>query len=241
MDLKLFVPETDSAKVYQARDRRIELKFLVTPEVSRQVRNWAREEMDPDPHCTPAIGDSYAINTLYLDTPSLDIFHKTRSGGTTKYRLRRYAAESVIWLETKSKRNNVVQKSRTSIPASQLAWLQQSLPTVENWPGDWFRKRIQQRGLKPSALVHYQRFARVAPNQNQTIRLTIDNRLAGQKSNHWNIPAQPTDRSELCLGGEIIELKFHDILPPLFKRLLLEIPLISTGFSKYRTAVSADL
>lgn len=241
MDLKLFVPESDPVQVYQARDRRIELKFLLTPEVSRQVRNWAREQMDSDPHCTTVIGDSYAINTLYLDTPALDIYRKTRLGGTTKYRLRRYAAEPVLWLETKSKRNSIVQKSRTSIPAAQLPLLQQSEATDDLWPGDWFRQSIQKRGLHPSALVHYQRFARVARHQNQYIRLTIDNQLAGQKCSRWEIPDQPSDRSDLYLGGEIMELKFHDILPPLFKRLLLEIPLISTGFSKYRTAVASDL
>lgn len=241
MDLKLFVPESDPVNVYQARDRRIELKFLIPPEVSRQVRNWAREQMDADPHCTAVIGESYAINTLYLDTPALDIFHKTRLGETTKYRLRRYAAEPIIWLETKSKRKNVVQKSRTSIPAAQLPWLQQHDLTANTWSGDWFRKQIHQRGLQPSALVHYQRYARVARHQDQTIRLTIDNRLAGQKSSRWEIPDQPSDRSEVCLVGEILELKFHDVLPPLFKRLLLEIPLISTGFSKYRTAVSSEI
>lgn len=241
MDLKLFLPDSDSENVYHARDQRTELKFILTPELRDQVTSWAKNYMQPDPHCTTARGDSYEINTLYLDTAAQDMFHKTSPLGNTKFRLRRYAAEQTIWLESKHKQNSFVQKNRSAIPLAQLHCVKHPLSAGTHWPGEWFRNRVLQYELQPSALVHYQRFARVSRYQNQTIRLTIDSQIAGQKTSNWEIPPFSDAPLQLLPDVEILELKFHHSLPPLFKRLLLEIPLISTGISKYRTTLSSEI
>ncbi|MCA9007618.1 MAG: polyphosphate polymerase domain-containing protein [Planctomycetaceae bacterium] len=241
MDLKLFLPDSDTENVYHARDERIELKFILTPELKDQVASWAKQYMRPDPHCTATRGDSYEINTLYLDTAAQDIFHKTPPLGNTKYRLRRYAAEQTVWLESKFKQNNLVQKNRSAIPLAQLHCVKHPLSAGDHWPGEWFRNRVFQYDLQPSALVHYQRFARTSCYQDQIIRLTIDSKITGQQTSNWEIPPGCDASPSLLPDEQVLELKFHHTLPPLFKRLLLDIPLISTGFSKYRTALSSEI
>ncbi|QDT41723.1 VTC domain protein [Gimesia alba] len=240
MDLNHVVPESDTVRVYQARDRRVELKFILPKALSNSVRNWAKERMDPDPHCQTFPSDSYEIHTLYLDTSSLDIYRKTGVAGLTKHRLRCYGNESNIWVETKRKKNNIVLKKRSTISAEELEFIHQPHSAESLWTGAWFQQRVLQKNLQPTALVHYQRFAQTARHQNRTIRLTIDSQLTGCRSSLWEVPNRAPRWTSLSPEIEILELKFHNVLPPLFKKLLLEFPILSTGFSKYRTVMAAS-
>ena len=107
----------DVLAVQPRSDRRIELKFLIDPELADRLREWARDHLDIDPHTerSGANRDSYRISTLYLDTAELDLFHRCGEVGISKHRVRRYGEGSEIWLETKRKRKVVVKKRRVAI------------------------------------------------------------------------------------------------------------------------------
>ena len=70
----------------------------------------------------------------------------------------------------------------------------------------------------------------------QAVRLTIDENLVGVPARGWE--AQPLQEGlDLLPGRGLLELKFHDSMPELFRRLLPELPLQAARVSKYRRCV----
>ncbi|MEM0927334.1 MAG: polyphosphate polymerase domain-containing protein [Planctomycetota bacterium] len=223
---------------------RIELKFRLEPGLSKTVRDWAKDHLERDPNCHPDSGDTYAINTLYFDTADRDIFHQTKRIGMAKHRVRRYAGEQTVWLETKRKKNVVVRKKRTAVSDSD--YLARSTNEADDaWRGDWFLDRVSCRGLEPAIQISYQRFARVATIDGRPMRLTIDSEInAGEVDavNPWTVTSPSTlRRNGVRIGREfdVLELKFHGTLPPLFKKFLQTFVVPMTSFSKYRTSMDA--
>ncbi len=236
----------------QPTDTRIELKYLIGADLSAQVRAWAREHLGVDTNCAPDGNDSYYINTLYFDSPELDVFHRTGRVGSTKHRIRRYGREQILWLETKSKKQLVVRKNRTAVPESELlarfvdgVVQEYSADAQGPWCGDWFLDRVVRRNLRPTIQVSYQRFARISIHNGESLRLTIDNRLTASPAEGCKVLAFPGDRADtqtpqVAFGDhEILELKFHNHIPYLFRELLRTFAIPLTGFSKFRTAIEA--
>ncbi len=227
------------------QDKRIELKYLLDAHLAMEVRRWAREHLGVDAHCNPLLGDSYEVNTLYLDSPELDLYYRTPEIGRTKHRIRRYSDEATLWVETKRKRSNVVNKNRTATSEAELiAHLTETQSAYDNpsngWCGDWFIDRLKERRLQPTVQVHYRRFARTSVLGGECLRLTIDSHLQASRAEGWNVGSS-TDVNR-CLrysatDTEILELKFHNQMPHLFKDLLRAFSIPATKFSKYRTAV----
>ncbi|MCC9642807.1 polyphosphate polymerase domain-containing protein [Rhodopirellula sp. JC740] len=235
------------------KDKRIELKYQLEPCLAADVKQWAREHLAADPHCDS--GDTYDVNTLYLDSPDLDLFHETGVVGKKKYRIRRYGSESKLWLESKRKKKCEVNKTRVVGDETEIRnQLEHRLNTErpcrllsiedsssEEWFGDWFIAKTQLHRLQPTTQVHYQRFARMADASGQNIRLTIDSHLHASPARGWQV-AREDDAHERAhrvqaTEYEILELKFHRYMPHVFKELLRTFPIPVTGFSKYRAAV----
>ncbi len=240
----------------QIHDNRIELKYMLDASLSLEVRAWARVHLGVDAHCNSSdtintadkgdlLSDSYDVNTLYLDTPELDIFHRNSDLGKAKHRIRRYGDEVTWWLETKRKKGNVVNKNRTATSADEVVARLSHLSDQTPWCGDWFATRIIERRLQPTIQVHYRRFARTSTFGSESLRLTIDSHLQASSACGWLV-ASTSDkvnrRQRLnATNVEILELKFHNQMPHLFKELLRTFAIPATGFSKYRTAVALSV
>ena len=225
------------------QDKRIEMKYMLDAKLSADVRQWAREHLGVDQHCSDSISDSYEVNTLYLDTPNFDLFNRTWVVGRSKHRIRRYGDESTLWVESKRKKGNVVRKNRTAASEAEV-FSRLSAPSGETtWCGEWFSQRLYERQLQPAVQVYYRRFARTAVLDGESLRLTIDSHLQGSPACGWSVPSAAN--SDQCfrrldaIDGEILELKFHNQMPHHFKELLRTFAIPATGFSKYRTAVEA--
>ncbi|PHQ33832.1 polyphosphate polymerase domain-containing protein [Rhodopirellula bahusiensis] len=230
-------------------DKRIELKYQLDSSLTLEVKQWAREHLTADPNCES--GDSYDVNSLYLDTPQLDLFHQTGSIGRRKYRVRRYGCESKLWLESKSKKKNEVQKTRcvgsedevmnTLLELERASTRSDSADPTTPALGDWFLKQANKKQLRPTTQIHYRRFARMGSELGQNMRLTIDSQLHASPASGWDVASEEagSDRTQRvkATGLEILELKFHRFMPHRFKELLREFPIPVTGFSKYRAAV----
>lgn len=213
-----------------------ELKFLIDEERAQRIMSWARSHLNPDPHAGGEQGDAYLVNSLYLDTPNLDVFHRSELFRQRKYRLRRYGSESRIWLEVKRKRRGLVRKHRVSIDDHRIT---QHLtePADTEWDGAWFRQRLDELALRPVCQVTYERFARVGTTTSGTMRLTIDSNLNGCLASAWQVPSGPLNEVCLLENHRILELKFQVVMPLLFRRLVEQERLLTTAFSKYRTSV----
>jgi hypothetical protein len=228
-------------------DRRVELKFFLDPATAAAVRDWATERLVPDEFCDPAVPSGYRVTTLYLDTPDWDIYHRRSDIIDGKHRIRRYGAEPVLWLEKKRKSRDVVRKLRCAIAQDEIGELladpRPDAGAIDDggsqaWPGDWFRDCVRQMSLAPAVVVRYQRFARVGDSPRGPVRLTIDSDIRGGAAGDLSVPTICDPGAELLPDGQILELKFTEHLPSVFKELLYEFRIGVTAFSKYRSSVA---
>lgn len=215
-----------------------EVKFLIDESRSQAVREWALRHLQPDPHSSPEFGCGYSVNSLYLDTPEFDVYRRGEGFRQRKYRLRRYGAESSVWLELKRKNDGQVRKRRTLVPDTQLP-SRLLLPADDSWEGRWFQQRLERLRLQPICQVTYQRFACVGLSVNGPLRLTIDSHLNCQPADGWAVPTTPLHSHLLLKHQHILELKFRETLPGSFRGLIEDLRLTVASFSKYRQSVEA--
>lgn len=226
-------PDTPSHRRMQGA---FELKFLVEPSRAAAIREWARRNLDPDPYANPELVDGYGISSVYLDTPQLDIYHRNHLFKLRKYRLRRYGCEPILWLEQKKKRSGRVLKRRFSVDDSRP--VEHLLAhTDQNWEGDWFRRRVSDLRLSPVTAVTYYRTARVGSSAAGPIRLTVDANIRIATADGWQVHSCISDAAQVLPDRQIVELKFREFLPTVFRQLIQEFELLPTTFSKYRESV----
>lgn len=208
-----------------------ELKFLLDRASAAPIEGWARTRLSLDSHGDAALNGAYRITTLYLDTPALDVYHRTRSYGRRKFRIRRYGLMSTLFLERKTKSRDRVAKRRTETPAADLARL--AAPLNGAWPGDWFHQRIATRGLAPAGQISYCRTALVGECHEGPLRLTLDRDIQGVVTSAWSLGGGDDGRP-LLADHVILELKFLRALPLPFKELVRDFRLNPVAISKYR-------
>lgn len=213
-----------------------EIKFLITETQSVAIQEWARVHMLADPHSSVEHGYGYAVNSVYLDTPTFDVFHRADKLRQRKFRLRRYGSEPVIWMELKRKINGRVHKRRTAAVEGDLSSMLLSSDATAG-EGGWFRQQIQELQLRPICQVTYQRFACVGTSSSGPLRLTLDSQLHCQGTDDWTVPAQQLPTGSLLQNQQILELKFHETIPNSFRDLIHDQRLNIATFSKYRQSV----
>ena len=94
------------------RELASEIKFVIPEELAEQISLWASERLKPDPHSAPELVDGYHTTSLYFDTEQFDVFAKRGSYGRSKYRIRRYGTNQVVFLERKLKTRELVSTKR---------------------------------------------------------------------------------------------------------------------------------
>jgi VTC domain len=214
-----------------------ELKFRVAPAQAQDVEAWARQHMALDPHADEALGNAYAIRSIYFDTAELDVFHQRPRYKRRKFRLRRYGTERGVFLERKAKSGDRVAKRRTLICDEELSRLRETT-TEEAWPGVWFHRRVLARRLAPRCVISYERVAHVGMSMEGPIRLTLDRNVHCALTEGYDFHAT-TSSIPLLTHLVILELKFRRAMPALFKGLIQEMGLHPTGVSKYRAGIEA--
>lgn len=214
-----------------------EVKFPVPPDRIASVLDWMREVLRPDPHGTGEHGDSYLVQSVYLDTPEFDVFHKRGSYGRAKFRIRRYGTDPAIFLERKLKRTGIVRKRRVPVVADDLSSLNEKA-NGKAWVGSWFHHRLALRRLRPVVRMTYRRVARLGDGPEGRFRVTLDRDVRAEKVDAVQAP-QPFEAEDLLGGGALLEVKFKDHLPTEVKRLLERTGLSAGPFSKYRLGVKS--
>jgi hypothetical protein len=219
----------------ETRSTARELKFLVTPADAAAIRQWARVHLGPDPFAGGEFNDEYATTSLYCDTPELDVYHRRGSYKRSKYRIRRYGHESLVFLERKLRTGTTLSKRRTTIDITSLPKL--LAPPDRAWEGYWFQQRLALRRLRVTCQVSYVRVARVAASPKGTIRLTIDRDIHAIPQTS---PAFTPERgADVSVTHHILELKFRRELPDAFQELIDRFGLAPLTVSKYRLALEA--
>lgn len=215
-----------------------EIKFLVTPDQGDAIRAWARARLTPDPHGDGADADQYSTTSLYFDTPAQDVFHRRGSYGRAKYRVRRYAAADMVFLERKLRTKDLLSKRRALVARADMALLNESPSTwPARWAGAWFGHRLLARHLAPVCQVAYDRTARQAHTPYGPARLTLDERVTAWPADR--IAFQDAVSRPVLIDRVILELKFRVEMPLVFKELVEEFALDPSSLSKFRLSMAA--
>ena len=217
-----------------------EIKFLLDEAKASEVERWACAHLTLDPHVDPELENAYRVTSLYLDTPNFDVFHRCPPHHRRKLRLRSYGSSSALFLEQKTRKGDRVLKQRTSITTDELHLLPSANGRAENldWPGAWFQQRLIERGLRPTLQVSCVRSAFLQSGADGPLRLTLDRHLVGVPNPDWTLLSSHGGLPILT-GQVVLELKYQNALPALFKQLLADMVLTSCPVSKYRLAMHA--
>ena len=223
----------------QSRENRAfasEIKFVTSPRLAEQIRDWARARLSPDPNGAGGQGDTYCISSLYFDTSRFDVFHRQGSYGRSKFRIRRYGSAEVLFLERKLKTRGLVTKRRSIVPRDEVERL--AVDELDrDWAGFWFHRRLLRRRLRPVCQISYRRTARVAMTAYGPIRLTLDENIRALPADEFSFS---DEAGGLILENQtVIEMKFLRFLPAAFKNLAEEFALNPRPFSKYRQAAAS--
>lgn len=214
-----------------------ELKFLISHALAREVQHWATRHMQPDPFANPRLGGAYLTTTLYLDTPQRDVFYRADGHRKRKFRLRRYGIDPRVFLERKTRGSDRVKKRRSDLPLHELK-PRLSGEAQDTWAGEWFRERIDERGLRPACAVSYERTAFVQPGVEGPVRLTLDREIRGAVAHDWDLTPL-AEGHRILPDHTICEFKFRGALPSMFREVILNSQLESRGVSKYRQMMLA--
>jgi hypothetical protein len=217
-----------------------ETKFLIDPATAAAIGEWARATLERDPHGEGQFGDQYRTTSLYFDTDDFDVFNRRGSYSRSKYRIRRYDGLSTAFLERKLRTDSILAKRRTSVALTDLAPLGRSIATrrvLSRWVGSWFEHRLLIRRLQPICQISYSRLARIAEAEYGPVRMTLDTHVRALPID--SLEFNERDGQLILPDQAVLELKYRDVLPSVFKRLIEEFRLEPRRASKYRAAVQA--
>ena len=225
---------TSPSIVRENRELACELKFLITPDVAEGVREWARHKLLPDPYGNGNAHDEYKITSLYFETDAFDVFNRKGSYGRSKYRIRRYGTDELVFLERKLKTNGLVAKRRSPSVTREIKRLSDMQPDPK-WLGSWYHRRVLLRKLKPICQISYERTARVASTASGPVRLTLDQNLRAVPVRDYVFHSD-ADCLRVVPQNVVMEMKFRGETPVLFKELIEKFALSPKKMSKYRLA-----
>lgn len=213
-----------------------EVKFLLSHPLAARVRQWAREFMQPDANAVASLDHAYHVQSLYLDTPEFDVFHRRGSYGRGKYRIRQYLPAGIVFLERKLKTRGTVRKRRTVTEIPELEHLAKAAQA--DWRGYWYQRRLAARRLQPVCQISYLRQPYISILGGSPIRLTLDEKIYATPVSNYVFSGNSTG-VQLLADQTILELKFAGEAPALFKRLIDEFGIAAEAVSKYRLALPA--
>ncbi len=211
--------------------------------------------MQLDPHANPQTG-GYTVEGIYFETLERDVYRRSPGYSRRKFRIRRYSGGPNIFLERKSKRKGVVSKRRTQLEAFELANLldrtldissngscdDSSEPPLaplglnHNTEVDWFSRRIKTLKLRPMLCLNYDRIAFLQMDTLGPIRLTMDRALGCCRMEQSQFPEKLAYR-KILEGKCVVEMKYRESIPTVFREIIEEFKLVSQPISKFRNAI----
>lgn len=224
---------------------RFELKYVVSEEMARAIRESLRIHLVPDSF-TSEDGTGYGVNSLYLDSEGLDLCNATVQGHKNRFklRIRWYDGDEnrPYFMEIKRRVNDQILKRRAAVRLEGVRHLLGGhFPTREHlYHSDQpaslgvldefcrLRNTLQASG---AVYVRYNREAWV-PDELETARVTFDRCLKGSAFN--GVFETPEDAwSSAQPRGTILELKFTDRFPGWMRRLVQDFNLNRQSVPKY--------
>jgi SPX domain protein involved in polyphosphate accumulation len=235
----------------QLQGNRLELKFVVSEAIAKQVSAAARNHLVPDRFSAGRPDSCYPVHSLYLDSDGLDSYWATvhRKDSRFKLRVRFYEehATSPAYVEVKQHANGRTLKQRCPVPRRQLpavlagkwaedVWNQQEDPKHQA-ALDTFIRKVKFLDAAPKVHVAYRREAYVSSDGN-SIRLTLDREIRCEIAAGVRVSTRMRRPHLLCENAVVIEFKVVGTEPDWFREMVLALGLKHGGFAKYVAAVA---
>ena len=213
---------------------------------AKQVAAALLPHMEWDPYAKASQG-LYRVNSLYFDSPDYGCFWDKEAGvaDRKKLRLRYYGdeltPETPVFAEIKRKQDALVIKDRVSLSARECQGPALGRRLMDMARVDknneflqellWFKLR---NALRPTVMIRYNRFALVG-RRDKDVRATIDEGInTGLQSRLSDKPRLPR---KVYPQGVVFEVKYNNILPAWFHRVLQTFELQRLAYSKYCNAL----
>ncbi len=221
--------------------QRFEFKYYLPKSKADKLIPALLPHMNWDPYIIDSPHDYYEVNSLYFDTPGHGCFWDKEAGvrDRKKLRYRFYndiKEDSPIFLEIKRKKDALVIKDRINLNGFNLdsRQLDRTLMDIKRSTHNkfldeliWFKKR---NSLVPKLFVRYKRKALLG-KLDERFRITFDYDIQTQLTKNL----KPTARKwhKVYQDGVVLELKYNNILPAWFHKIIQKFDLERLAYSKY--------
>ncbi len=221
--------------------KRFEKKFILDQQQYNELIPKLLEYMNPDEHCK--CGKNYNIYNIYYDTKNNDVIRHSISKPyyKEKLRLRSYTVpnslSSKVFLELKKKINGIVSKRRVIMTLGEAYEFLNSCkkPTSNDYINQQVLQEIEyylsKNKVYPAVYIGYTRNAFFG-KEDRDFRLTFDSKIITRRSDLF--------LESGCFGDDILgsnrylmEVKFLGAIPVWFTKILSDLKIYNTHFSKY--------
>lgn len=238
-----------------AQDRlqtqRFELKYLVSEETARAVRQFIRCYLKPDDFAATQPDNAYPVHSLYLDSPDLSTYQAVQTGEKNRFKLRiRYYRETdkVVHFEIKRRTNDIISKMRAGVLREHVqAILSGTPPQLRHLAKpdgrqlvalQEFCRLMHKLRATPRSHVGYTREAWMSP-VNNNMRVTFDRAVACAPEFGLSFKTHAEEAVTPFEEKVILELKFVDRMPEWCRELIRVFGLVRGGAPKYAQGVLA--
>lgn len=214
--------------------QRYEFKYLLTRDQQARLLFAAGTRLQPDAY------SHSSIRNLYLDTPDFRLIRRSLEKPVYKEKLRlrsygRADGESPVFMELKKKYRSIVYKRRLTLPYNQAL---DCLTGTRPWPETQIGREVRYAmgfypDLKPRVFLSYERDSWQSPESG--LRITFDTAVRF-RTGLLTLDSDPWGTDLLEPDQVLMELKAPGAIPLWMVRLLTEMRLYKTSFSKYGTA-----
>ncbi|MGL4106977.1 polyphosphate polymerase domain-containing protein [Clostridium sp. LP20] len=221
--------------------QRYEKKFILSEEQYKTLIPKLLEYMEPDEHCRN--GETYNIYNIYYDTCNNDVIRHSinKPYYKEKLRLRSYnipkSLDDKVFLELKKKINGIVNKRRVVLSLRDAYnFLESGNVPVFN---DFINKQVineiayylKQNNVVPKVYIGYTRSAYFGKDD-RDFRLTFDTNIITRRS-FLSLESGFFGKDILGEDRYLMEVKFLGSIPLWFTKILSDLSIYNTHFSKY--------
>lgn len=233
--------------------QRFELKYWITEEKARCIREFVRAYLPLDGYGAGQPDGSYPTLSLYLDTGALDSYWHVIAGHKNRFKLRlRYYDErpdSPVFFEIKRRVGEIILKDRGGVRKDAVrSLLAGQLPEPRHLLQPWdagqlaavrkFCRHMLALQVQPQVHVAYRREAYEDPGNN-AVRLTFDRRVESAPLHTCRLIARSAKPHRVFGPTVILELKFTNRYPKWFQDLVEIFDLTQMGAAKYAEGIFA--
>jgi len=223
--------------------KRHELKYFVTPDEYKKIIEELNKRMLPDSFCKN--NGSYMIYNIYFDTANDDIIKHSLSKPyyREKLRMRSYAvpigSKDMVFLELKKKINGIVAKRRAAMPLAQaMDFINRGIaPNLNSYLDNQVVQEItyflSRYKVTPKVFISYRRVA-YFDKSDHDFRVSFDSDILTRRT---DVSLSAGDYGTELLDNDdiLMEIKCCNSIPLWLCRILSEMGIRRTSFSKYGT------